>query len=537
MSAPSVGVPTNLFGLAIVLVVGCSSSSSEEENGGGMSTSTGGALDESGGAAAGGKISSAGGALVGGAVSGDHATGGAGFAGAAGRGQSSGGTNATGTSAGGQMVGGAPISGGAAPVAGAYGGNPGTSGGQLGWGGVPVSGGTLGLGGRSVGGARDDGGSAGSSGANDSGATAGSVGVSEGGSSSGSAGANDAGGRAGSSGTNDSGGNPGSAGTTVVSRPCDIYQSADTPCAAAHSTVRALYGSYTGNLYQVRRVSDGATQDIGVLDPGGFADSAAQDSFCSGEACTISVIYDQSPNGNHLTQSPPGGWLNNGGLEADAFAAPIRVGGHSVYGVYTTMNWDDDVGAVGYRNNQTQGVATGDEPEVMYMVVSGRHYNQWCCFDYGNAETNNLDNGDATMEAVYFGSSTQWAVGNGEGPWVLADLENGVFHGNDPNAVTATNTPIDADYVTAMLKGPAGDRFVLKGGDAQSGPLATKYDGPRPAGYSPMLKEGAIILGTGGDNSHTGEGTFFEGCMTTGVPSDDVDDAVQANIIEAGYGH
>ncbi len=429
------------------------------------------------------------------------------------------------------MAGGAPITGGAAPLGGADGGSPDANGGQMGLGGVAVSGGAAGLGGTSLGGARNDGGSAGSSGVIDWGGTAGSAGVSEGGGTSGSAGAS-----AGSSGASDSGGTAGSAGMNGVSGPCDIYQSAATPCVAAHSTVRALYGAYAGNLYQVRRVSDGSTQDIAVLSPGGFADSATQDSFCSGEACTISIIYDQSPNGNHLTKSPPGGWLNNGGLEADAFAAPITIGGHSVYGVYTTMNWDDDIGAVGYRNNETEGVPVGDEPEVMYMVVSGKHYNEWCCFDYGNAETNNLDNGDATMEALYFGSSTQWAVGNGEGPWVLADLENGVFHGGDPNAVTATNTPIVADYVTAMLKGPSGDRFVLKGGDAQTGLLATKYDGPRPAGYSPMLKEGAIILGTGGDNSHTGEGTFFEGCMTTGVPSDEVDEAIQANIVEAGYG-
>ena len=34
--------------------------------------------------------------------------------------------------------------------------------------------------------------------------------------------------------------------------PCDIYGAAGTPCIAAHSLVRALYGSYTGPLYQVR---------------------------------------------------------------------------------------------------------------------------------------------------------------------------------------------------------------------------------------------------------------------------------------------
>ena len=38
--------------------------------------------------------------------------------------------------------------------------------------------------------------------------------------------------------------------------PCDIYASGGTPCVAAHSTVRALFGSYNGNLYQVRRSSD-----------------------------------------------------------------------------------------------------------------------------------------------------------------------------------------------------------------------------------------------------------------------------------------
>jgi len=304
----------------------------------------------------------------------------------------------------------------------------------------------------------------------------------------------------------------------------------------AHSTVRALYGAYSGKLYQVRRASDKTTKDILVLSPGSYANSATQDSFCSGTTCTISAIYDQSANGNHLTKSPPGGWLTNGGLEASATQAKIQLNGHAVYGVYTTSNFDDTVGAVGYRNNSTKGVATGDQPEAMYMVASGTHYNQWCCFDYGNAETDNTDDGSATMEAVYFGNSTQWGKGSGTGPWVMADLENGVFAGQSFTA-PATNTSLTSNYVTAMLKGNSGNSFVLKGGDAQTGSLKTMYSGARPSGYSPMKKQGAIILGIGGDNSHTGEGTFFEGCMTTGVPNDATDDSVQANIVAAGYGH
>lgn len=213
----------------------------------------------------------------------------------------------------------------------------------------------------------------------------------------------------------------------------------------------------------------------------------------------------------------------------------MKVSGHTVYGVYTTMSWDNEAGSVGYRNNKTKGVPKGDEPEAMYMVASGKHYNQYCCFDYGNAETNNLDNGPATMEAVYFGNSTQWGRGSGTGPWVMADLEDGVFAGGS-FAAPATNTSLVADYVTAMLKGNSGNNFVLKGGDAQAGSLKTMYNGERPKGYSPQKNEGAIIMGTGGDNSHTGEGTFFEGCMTAGFPSDATDEAVQANIVAAGYG-
>jgi non-reducing end alpha-L-arabinofuranosidase len=50
-----------------------------------------------------------------------------------------------------------------------------------------------------------------------------------------------------------------------------------------------------------------------------------------------------------------------------------------------------------------------------------------------------------------------------------------------------------------------------------------------------MHAEGAIVLGTGGDNSNGSVGSFFEGVMTAGYPSDATDNAVQANIVAAGY--
>jgi hypothetical protein len=295
--------------------------------------------------------------------------------------------------------------------------------------------------------------------------------------------------------------------------------------------VRALYGAFSGHLYQVTRASDKTTKDIGVLTAGGYADSATQDAFCKGTTCTITIIYDQSPRANHLTPGPGGGAVATADNPVSATALKLTAAGHTVYGVRITPPGE------GYRIDKTSGVATGDQPETEYMVTSSKNLVNGCCFDYGNAETNNKDDGAATMEAVYFGMGVIWGTGTGTGPWVEADLENGLFAGGPgPTMGVSTNTSLTSTYVTAMVVGRSGT-FALKGGDATTGTLKTMYDGARPNGYSPMKKQGAIILGIGGDNSNTAGGDFFEGVMTSGNASAATDDAVQANIVAAGYGH
>jgi hypothetical protein len=266
-------------------------------------------------------------------------------------------------------------------------------------------------------------------------------------------------------------------------------------------------------------------------------DISVHNSFCpAGTACTISIIYDQSPNKNDLKKSGTALWLKNGGNEADASLGQITVSGHVAHGIYVD-NDGSTAKDVAYRNDTTTGMATGDQAEAMYAVLDGKRYSGICCFDYGNAETSNSDSGSKTMEALYWGNSTQFQKGGaGTGPWVGADLENGMFECDTPNAVCTTNTSITWAYVTGVLKGPSGNAMGLKAGNAQSGALVTMFSGKRPSGYTPMLKQGSIILGTGGDGSDYGKGTFFEGCITSGNPPDATDDLVQANIVAAGYG-
>lgn len=169
----------------------------------------------------------------------------------------------------------------------------------------------------------------------------------------------------------------------------------------------------------------------------------------------------------------------------------------------------------------------------MYAVLDGTHYNGGCCFDYGNAETSSTDTGAGHMEAIYFGTNTNWGSGAGNGPWIMADLEDNLFSGQSTGKVTA-NPTIGYRFVTAVVKGGP-NLWALKGGNAVSGALSTYYSGARPAGYNPMKKEGAIVLGIGGDNSVSAQGTFYEGVMTTGYPTDATDKAVQANIVAAQY--
>jgi non-reducing end alpha-L-arabinofuranosidase len=313
----------------------------------------------------------------------------------------------------------------------------------------------------------------------------------------------------------------------ATERPCDIYAADGTPCVAAQSTTRALYAAYNGPLYQVKRASDGATSNIDTLSAGGYADAAAQNSFCAGTSCTITEIYDQSGHGNNLTPGPAGG---NGAADspANASALPVMAGGNQVYGVYISPG-------MGYRDDSTNGVATGSDPQGAYMVTSATHVNSGCCFDYGNAETNNDDNGNGHMDAVYFGTLCWFAPCTGSGPWVQADLENGLFsggNGNNPN-----NDGNNSAFVTALVKNNGTSTYAIKGGNADSGGLSTWYSGslPTQGGYIPMHQEGAIILGTGGDNSNSSAGDFFEGVMTAGYPTDAADNAVQANIVSVGY--
>ena len=331
--------------------------------------------------------------------------------------------------------------------------------------------------------------------------------------------------------------------------PCDIYAANGAPCVAAHSTTRALYASYKGQLYQVMRQSDGKKLDIGVVQPsagdtGGYADAAAQDAFCANTYCWITTIYDQSGKDNHLNQAPRGnvtgagpgpamGGFNNLPI---ADMAPITIMGHKAYGVFIEPG-------MGLRQNDAHGTAVDDQAEGQYWVINGNHYNGGCCYDYGNGETDSRDDGDGTMETTYYGNATNWYRGPAPGPWIMTDQENNLVGcvNESPNDKNCPDLPIITwRFVMATADGKPGGWRTM-GGDAQKGEMSIMFDGPRVKNpnstYDPMRKQGAILLGNGGDNSNGSQGTFYEGAMTAPntFPTQETNQKVQANVVAARY--
>jgi len=109
------------------------------------------------------------------------------------------------------------------------------------------------------------------------------------------------------------------------------------------------------------------------------------------------------------------------------------------------------------------------------MVADGTYFNGSCCFDFGNSEMKAAAGGPGSMEAIYFGNCNWWDKGYQNGPWVMADLEVGVFQYDGQSGATNNNDlALAYPFATAIVKGnsaqsTSGGPFTIKGGNAQSG--------------------------------------------------------------------
>ena len=87
-----------------------------------------------------------------------------------------------------------------------------------------------------------------------------------------------------------------------------------------------------------------------------------------------------------------------------------------------------------------------------------------------------------------------------------------------------------------MLKGPSGNMMGLKAGNSQTGALQTKWAGERPPGYTPMKKQRRDHPRYGRRREQQRRGNVLRRGHHQRQPAGRDDDAVQANIVAAGYG-
>lgn len=449
-------------------------------------------------------------------------------------------------------------SGGTKPTGGA----PGGTGGAL-IGGAAGSGGTSGTGGGGTAGTGGlagagtvDAGAGGAGGANTAGAGggggSGTAGVGAAGTGgTGTAGVGSLAGAGGHAGNGAGGGGTGGA-TLAVRGPCDVYGEAGTPCVAAYSTVRRLFGTYTGPLYQVRSGSSnqntgsgGETHDIGqTLD--GFANAAAVDAACAGTICTVSLLYDQSGKGSDLSVAKAGPQFAGPNAPLDDFESSatkesLMVGGHRVYALYMEPRQ-------GYRLPQVgDGIPRGTEPLGIYMLADGTRAGVGCCWVFGDSPPSAISFTEAN--ALLFGSgvvsfdSGTPIVGGGTGPWFMWNIGTSVWAGGstavDSSLSNNPNSPsLKVKFALGFLKidgrTPQPSKWALRMADAsEATAMTTAHQGPLP---KPVFNGGAVILGVTQYNSNDSWGTFYEGAIVAGFPADETEVAVLRNIQAAGYG-
>jgi hypothetical protein len=115
----------------------------------------------------------------------------------------------------------------------------------------------------------------------------------------------------------------------------------------------------------------------------------------------------------------------------------------------------------------------------------------------------------------------------------MGDFEGGVWAGGSgaSTAINSNNPSMSVDFAFGILKTSSG-RYAIRTANGQTGSLTTAYDGDSPKAW---FNVGGIVLGIGADNSNRAPGTFFEGAITSGRPSDATDALVLQNVQSAAY--
>lgn len=149
----------------------------------------------------------------------------------------------------------------------------------------------------------------------------------------------------------------------------------DYPGAGVAYSLRKLDKDYGGFAVEVRRSSDGNTQNIGFSN--NDFDTASLNSFCSGTSCRVRTWYDQSGNGRDAVQTT----VANQPL-IYASGSVILINGKPA------INWPDYSQAYWLRNNSFNFA----QPNTVFTALyyNGASSRQDYVFDTGGSATRSI---------------------------------------------------------------------------------------------------------------------------------------------------
>jgi hypothetical protein len=140
------------------------------------------------------------------------------------------------------------------------------------------------------------------------------------------------------------------------------------------------------------------------------------------------------------------------------------------------------------------------------------------------------------MNTVFFGTGF-WGKGAGSGPWFMGDFEGGVWSDGASTPDTNNNDPsMKVQFAFGVVKTSPPTNYAIRvanGNLPTATALTTAWSGAGPKTWN---NSGGILLGIGSDNSNNSFGTFYEGAITNGQPSDSTDTSIFTNVQAAGYG-
>ena len=138
-------------------------------------------------------------------------------------------------------------------------------------------------------------------------------------------------------------------GWTIVGATPYIDQVSSTSTLKLAAGLHKLKSSYSGAALRIRRSSDNTEQDFGFS--GNDLDVAAISTFIGGGTAYVKTLYDQSGNGNHLSQTSTG---NQPTLTLSGLNGKPVIHTNTSQNIYNTINFTPPFSVV-YAARQTGG--------------------------------------------------------------------------------------------------------------------------------------------------------------------------------------